>query len=267
MSAEDLREVRVAAAAAAVAFPAAGVWRVHQLPGKLHALHESPAGGEPIKPGPNRFDSPNGDYVVRYLGERLTGCLLEILAWLKPRRPTETGLAAVDGVDDPSYAGRPDPTPTDGVTEFLRTRRVARFTIAADVEATLVDVYDGGLVSALGRDRRIWQTCQRDPVRDAFAGPGGTVHLDESLIRNAHSDVGRPVTQAISWVLLGLGVAHGLRYTSRHDDAETCWALAEGLAVDVHGEVALDPSNIEHQAAVRHAAARHGIILPAAWRP
>lgn len=259
--------LRTAADAAAVSFPTQ-TYRVHLDPGWVYQ-HSEPPRVEPDYEAPNRFDDPFGRFVVRYLANQLTGSMLEVLAWHRPHEPTEDRAAAIEGLDDPGFAEMPDPTSVQGVARFLGSRKVGIFRLVhGQGVPRLIDAYDPNLLSELDRLPQM-QTRLRDVAVEKAHGAGqsGQAHLDQSLVRNAASDVGRRITQTMSWILLSqIHCVDGLQYTSRHDDSEVCWALRTEVPVVMDALPApLNPTNPEHRHAVRHAARRLHVPLPSTW--
>ena len=250
-----------------VTFPAQA-YRVHQDPGAVYE-QSGPPRIVPDYEAPNRFDDPFGRFVVRYLANQLTGSMLEVLAWHRPHEPTETAAAAIEGLEDPGFAEMPDPSPIEGVASFLRSRKVGTFRLVHGRGVPrLLNAYDPDLLSELDQLPQV-QTRLREVAVEKAHGTGrsGQAHLDQSLVRNAASDVGRPLTQTMSWILLSqIHCADGLRYTSRHDDSEVCWALRTDVPVVMDElPVPLDPTTPEHRHAVQHAARRLRVPLPPGW--
>ncbi|RYF04270.1 MAG: hypothetical protein EOO40_11375, partial [Deltaproteobacteria bacterium] len=131
----------------------------------------------------------------------------------------------------------------------------------------LVNVSDTRLLAALDANHRIRQQLCRPEVVAAFGDEHGNVHLDRSLIHNAHREIGRPVTQEISWLLFDVLGMQGLRYYSRHVDGDqsVCWALHGEVHLDMKSAEHLDPANDEHRAAVQYVSDLYSLPLPMAW--
>jgi hypothetical protein len=227
-------------------FPDRGALRVHPAPDKLPA----PRRGE--EPGLNRFDDPDNEFVVRYLGEMLRGCLLETMARFRASRRAEELLNAVQGLEPGEE--RPDLDPERGLADWLSKQRIGTCHLSSEV--TLVSVNDPALLAELDVEPRV-----RDALRDI-----GQEELDEAVIRLGGKEAGRKVTQVVSRILWERGIA-GLAYTSRHDDSERCWAIYGTTRVHFDERMAvLDPLNPEHAAAVADVAALFRIQLPSGWQ-
>lgn len=185
--------------AAAVAFPSPGGVRVHPDP---VALRQGPF---PPDTGPNRFDDPRGIYALRYLADTLRGCLLELLTRFRAHPPAEDVLAHVDGLDDPSLSGFPDPTPQDGLIGWLSRQKVAYVVLDRPATLFFVNAYDSRLLVALEGHPHVRAALDRSELRAAVApdwlGADRRVHLDQGVVRLAGAVTGRPVTQAISRAL------------------------------------------------------------------
>lgn len=264
----DDKAVERALGGATVTFPSAGALRVHRNPDHVYQPQSAPE-GEQQDPGPNRFDDPYHHYPVRYLAEQLSVCLLEVLAWFRPNATADALLEAMTaGLDAPGLAGAVDPERVEGVEAFLATNKVGLFIPSEQVPLTkLVDVFDPDLLAALDKHHRLRPHLNRPGVVRYFGDSSGAAHLDGGLIRNASKEVGRPVTQEISWLLLHVQNRQGLRYSSRHSTEEegVCWALRGGVPVDMVSVAPLDPDDAGHRAAVQQVAARYDLPLPSRW--
>ncbi len=97
-------------------------------------------------PGENRFDDPTGRYVVRYTGATLYACLVESMTWAR-RENIEAELATVAGIDPTDR----DPSMSEGIEDWLSSRKVARFAVGDD--RSILDVNDAGLLTQLADDK------------------------------------------------------------------------------------------------------------------
>jgi hypothetical protein len=209
--------------------------------------------------GPAPFDR----FLIRYAGTTLRGCLLEVLAHLRPNAEAQQREAAVDG-DDPDLVEPTESADWQHIADFLDGRKVAR--IQAD-HPTIASVNDPALLRELDTEPAVRALLDGEPARTALLEPGGgRVHLDNAAIRLA-SAVGRDITQACALALYDRpdhpGVIH---YRSRHDDAEDCWAIYDHQAVVFGQAVELSPDLAEHAAAVRSVADLWNLPLPPPWR-
>lgn len=247
---------------ATVSYPEHGALRVHPRPWHVRPPERS------LKRGPNRFDDPHDQYPVRYLAEHLSTCLLEVMARFRGNGEADDLLDAMtSGLDDPDLDDLVDPVQEEGVRDFLAENKVGVFRPPPGTRLDrLVNVSNPHLLAALDVNHRIRQQLRRPEVVAAF-GVHGAVHLDRSLIHNANSEVGRPVTQEISWLLFDVMGMQGLRYYSRHNDGDqsVCWALHGEVHLDMKPAEHLDPANDDHRAAVQYVSDLYDLPLPLAW--
>jgi len=169
----------------------------------------------------NRFDDPEGQFRVRYLATTRRGALLEILAGFRPSPPLERSLSEVVGVE-----GRDDLEPPGLVPAgFLTRLRVARigprlagtwFVDIAAVESQTVIGTHPAVAAALTRSGlgTPARPAQLDAGTVAIGGPGG-----------------RRITQLIAHVVYSETDAGGVRYASRVDINEECWAVFDTVEV------------------------------------
>lgn len=254
---------------AAVTFPAAGGLRVHPHPDQLRF--------PPFPPGqgPNRFDDPEGRYSVRYVADTLYGCLIEVLARFTPNPATEDVLLGVDGLDDPAFTGRPDPTPDQGLADWLVQQQVGHL-VLDEPPGRFIDAYHPALLGVLDTDPTVCAVLDDPGVRaalsvDPTAPPHlpTPLHLTVDLVRAAGEHGGRRVTQTLGRVLFTEPEPDldGLAYGSRHDPAQRCWALRDHVSVAWPDTRPLDPAAPDHRAAVRAAAGYLHLadLFPPAW--
>lgn len=262
-------EVRTAAA---VTFPAAGGLRVHPHPDQLRF--------PPFPPGqgPNRFDDPRGQYSVRYVADTLYGCLIEVLARFVPDPAAEAVLSGVDGLDDPAFTGRPDPTARQGLADWLIQQQVGRL-VLDEPPGRFLDAYHPGLLDALDPDPALRAVLDDPAVRAALTtdptAPSDLpdlptpLHLSVDLVHAAGEDGGRRVTQILARVLFTVAdpALDGLAYGSRHDRTQRCWALRDHVSVTWPDTHPLDPTDPDHHDAVGAAAGHLHLtdLLPPGW--
>lgn len=237
--------------------PDDGVLRVHYEPGALPARVDAV--------GPHRFDDPRPGsadrYVVRYTATTLRGCLLELLAWLRPDPEAAAREAAVIG-DPDGRTERPDARPWQALEDFLRGRQVG---VLLGPDLRLVSIDDPVLQAQLDREPAVRALLDSPQGRTALAPRGGTAHLDEAAIRLS-TDLGRALSQACSLALRDRAPRpDGIHYRSRHDDAEDCWALYDHAPVQVARVRPLDPGDEEQRKALQDVAALWGLSLPPDW--
>lgn len=199
-----------------VVLPAEGVWRVHQNP---LALPERPGPGEV---SPNRFDDPLGHYRVRYLATTRRGAFLEILARFRRSPEAVDRLRAVRNIAEHS---EPLLGPGRVPQRYVAALRAVRVT--AGSQHRFVDVASPRAQALLDRHPRVHRVLEASGLGTADDPP----QLDEATIRLS-GPRGRPVTQAVSRAVFKDTSASGIRYTSRLDVAEECWAVFEETPLD-----------------------------------
>lgn len=239
-------------AGAATRFPHTGAWRLHRAPTQL-----SPRDHNPPR---DRWDDPEHEYRVRYFATTMRGAMLEVLDHFRPNADTEAGLAEVDadGLDmlEEEFAGSvPD--------KWLTSQRFVRGIVKDD--ATFVDVTNAELLADLNDRPRIRRALATDVV---IAALGDAARLDGSTIRMA-GPAGRAITQAVSREIYEDAAGYaGVRYVTRFDDTEPCWAIFDGRTdVDFDGLHALSSLDDEHVALLNDVAGMYKLLLPANWRP
>ena len=175
-----------------------------------------------------RWDDPAGTFRTLYLGDRLQGCLLEVLAGF---RPDLAAVADVDAIEDNDGADAQFPTIRGGILprSWLRPRRAG----TAILTGEFVDV-------------RAAQTVATLRVRFGhLAAQIGLPDLDTAAIK---SSAPRTLTQAIAgWLYRDLRPpVTGVCFASRFGDDLTMWALFEQPGEDITGSTALtDAHTIE----------------------
>jgi hypothetical protein len=237
--------------------PDGGVLRVHYDPGALPAYVDTV--------GPHRFDDPRprtaDRYVMRYTATTLRGCLLELLAWLRPHPDAVAREAAIIGDADGEGEKRGAPI-WQALEDFLRGRQVG---VLLGPDLRLVSIDDPVLQAQLDPEPAVRALLDSPQGSVVLAPSGGTAHLDEAAIRLS-TGLGRALTQACSLALRDRDPRpDGIHYRSRHDDAEDCWALYDHAPVDVARVTPLDPGNEEQRKTLQDVAALWDLPLPPDW--
>lgn len=207
-------------------------------------------------PGENRFDDPTGLFVVRYTGATLYACLVETMAWAR-REDIEAELAAVAGIDPTDR----DPAMSEGIEDWLSSRKVARFAVEDD--RSILDVNDAALLTQLDKHPLV-----RRAIEESGLGtPLEPQHLDEALIRLS-GPTGRRITKAVSRAVYEWHPnAELLGYSSKHDDEAKCYVVyPSALPWDATHVRQLDAARAEDRDAVQQVAALFEIDLPETWR-
>ena len=212
---------------ARVVIPAGGALRVHPDP---LALPSALRGGEVAR---NRFDDPSGQFLVRYLATTLRGALLEVLAGFRTSPALERRLAEVTGVEGPDELEPAGVVPAG----LLARLQVAR--IGTSLATTwFVNVAATASQTVLGAH----------PVVDSalaasgLGTPGRPVQLDAGTIALA-GPLGRRITQVVARVVYTETDAGGLRYVSRVDLDEECWAVFDTVEVWTNAAEPLAPED------------------------
>lgn len=197
--------------------PTTSLWRVHRDP---TALPERPGPGETPA---NRFDDPRGEYRVRYLATSRRGAFLEVLARFRRSHETEECLQAVTEVDEDVEFESPASAPAD----FLASLRIVRAHPPSGAE--FVDVTSLTSQSRLGHHLTVRQALDASQLGSSDQ----PAQLDEATIRLG-GPRGRPITQAVSRVVFEETAAARIRYASRVDSDEECWAVFEATPLTFH---------------------------------
>ncbi|MDP8931879.1 MAG: RES family NAD+ phosphorylase [Actinomycetota bacterium] len=202
--------------------PTAMVWRVGRRPDPLKVRKPRPLPPEETRVG-NRFDSISGRFSCLYLASDSCGCFMETLGRLRPKEHLadlvreeweQRGWMNVGSV------------PAD-----WRERR-CRVQVAIDLDAPpFLDVDDAATLWTLDVLLR--------PQLDTWQ----VDELDTSVIRGQD----RRVTRAIAdwaWEFRSpefpIGFA-GIRYISRLDSKQECWAVFDDIEVREIGRTAISP--------------------------
>lgn len=200
---------------------------------------------------------------------------MEVLARFVPHPATEDVLLDVTGLDDPAFTGRPDPTPRQGLADWLVQQQVGRL-VLDDPPGRFIDAYHPGLITTLDTHPAVRAVLDDPAVHaaltaDPTAPPAlpAPLHLTVDLIRAAGEHGGRRVTQSIGRVLFTEPdpALDGLAYGSRHDPTQRCWALRDHVGVTWPDTHPLDPTDPHQRDTVQAAARRLHLedLLPPAW--
>lgn len=241
-----------------VSFPDDGVWRVHPEPELLPRAPRFEDG----EIAQSRFDDPAGQYKVRYAGGTLRGCLLEVLsASFRVRQSVEDRVAAITNaeaepgdladLDEAKEVEGPGRVPE----RWLAAQSAARF--VADPHGRFVNVLDAWFLAEYSSRPRIRRAIDRH-LGELYDLDAGTILLN--------LEYGRPVTQAASAELWSDDESWGgVRYLSRLDLHEECWAVFDRTRVEFDAAQPLNSSNAGHREALQSAAALLQLQLPPAW--
>jgi RES domain len=234
-------------------FPYDGAVRVHPEPAALARLRRE-------GPGRNRFDDPDGQFLIRYAADTLHGCLVETMARLRPHPETEAVLAAITDVDDEEPRERAYADPSLGIADWLTEQHIGQLQIMSS-DPLLVDVEHATMLDALDAHPDV----RRALDQSGLGTSDDPSRLDAGIIRLS-GPVGRPITQSVSRAIYEwISGVDGIGYWSRLDSTERCWAIYDHAPVRV-AVLPLDPQVTSHREAVRAVATRYGIPLPADWR-
>ena len=221
-----------------VSAPTAMLWRVGRRPSPLATSPPRALPPEETKVG-NRFDSLAGRFACLYLASDSRGCFMEVLGRLKP----DERLAALVA-DEWQERGwmRVGNVPAD-----WRERR-CRVQVAIHVDAPpFLDVDD-----ALTLQRR------DEELRPQLDG-WGIDQLDTSVVRGRDRRVTRLIADW-AWEFRSDRFPHGLsgiRYVSRLDSSQECWAVFSGVETREIGRTPLLPQDPD----LLYAARRLGLTI------
>lgn len=243
----------------AAEWPSGGTVRLHYDPGALPRLGD--------QPGPNRFDDPRprtlDRFRIRYTATSLRGCLLELLARFRQNDEARAREAAVD-TDDPDFVDAPQADEWRHIADFIAGRKVGTLQVH---EPVVVSVNDSVVQHELDREPAVRAVLDSADARAALLERGGVrVHLDNAAIRLS-SPVGRYLTQACALALYDRephpDVIH---YRSRHDDAESCWAIYHYADAAVLQVVDFTAAVEAHRKTMRSVCELWDLPLPPEWR-
>jgi hypothetical protein len=183
-------------------------------------------------------------------------------ASFRTRTPLEERIAAVTNADaiehqllDVQEPKELEPSGRVPMT-WLAGQKIATFRIT-DAEAEFVDVVNPYFLATYGLNSRVRRAIERH-LGEEYDLDAGTVMLNLQH--------GRPVTQALAAVLWGEEPPpSGIRYLSRLDLGEECWAVFDRTEVEFTGATPLDPTNSEHRMALQQAAEVLRLALPPVW--
>lgn len=241
--------------------PVEGVVRVGYEPGEL----PTPRDGV----GPNRFDDPRprtmDRYLIRYAGRSLRGCLLELLAWLRPDPAAVLREAQIldDADSDEAQAVlAAQEAEAQAIADFLGGREVGSLAVDGLVA---VSINDPGLQAELDREPAVRALLDSPEGQAALGGGSKKAHLDEAAVRLS-TDLGRDLTRACSLAIRDRdNRPDAIHYRSRHDDTEDCWAIYDHAPVQLVGSSPLDPADSNHRDALADVAALWQLALPKEW--
>jgi hypothetical protein len=138
---------------------------------------------------------------------------------------------------------------------WLASQRVGHCTVS--IGASFVDVLDADFLATYERHPRIRRAIDRHL--------GHQYDLDVATIL-LNLQLGRPVTQAVAAELWSEEAEHaGIRYVSRLDITEECFAVFSRTDVVFDHVAPLNPSVDAHRDALLSAAATLGLVLPSSW--
>lgn len=187
----------------------------------------------------NRFDSLLGNYGVLYCATALSGCYTEVLARFRPSPRLRSVVA--DEWDERGWM-RIGSLPAS----WRERTRVVRLAVDAS-SPPFLDVENADTRAYLERK----------------LGPGlaylGVDHLDVPVIRREDRRVTRMISQW-AWGATdddGVPMFSGIRYLSKLDTDEECWAIFDDVGLRTLSERPVDPDHPE----LRRVLDRYGLIL------
>lgn len=171
-----------------------------------------------------RWDDAEGRFRMLYAADSLSGCLIELLAPLRPDRSLAAELSAIDTAPDDAQR---HPTSWVGLidTAWLDNRAAGR----ARITGSFCDVVAAASIAHL-HQRLIGR-----------AKGLGFADVDVAVLHDARS---RPLTQMVARYVFQGTELDGLRYFSRHGNDLGQWALFE-RRVDQPPACLVDARNVE----------------------
>jgi hypothetical protein len=184
--------------------------------------------------------------------------MVELLARFQDSAEAEDVLAQIEGVEE---LDGPDYSKLDGVEEWLSRQYVGCLELVD--EPLIIDIDHAEFLVELDKNPYVRAALDESPL----SSPGSAAHLDFAIIRLT-APLGRPITQAVSRAIHeDYPAVGGIRYSSRIDTREECWALYDETDVRWigHHDRQLSPGEREHLDAVCSAAQLLQISLPPEW--
>ncbi|MDQ3660940.1 MAG: RES domain-containing protein [Actinomycetota bacterium] len=213
------------------------------------------------EPGPSRFDDPAGLFVVRYLATHLQGCMIELLARFRDNEAADNRVAQVQNVEPEDVALDADgaESKAEGIRVYLAKQSVVRVYVAGEVP--IVRINDAATLGHLNTHPLVRSALDAS----GLGTPQGPAELDGGTIR-LKGEAGRMITQAVSRAVYeGDARPGGLRYFSRLDDTQECWALFDRVTVEFENQQQLTSEDPDHRAATARAATTLSVELPREW--
>lgn len=169
-----------------------------------------------------RWDDRTGTFRTLYVASNLLGCLLEVLA---PLRPDPTMVAELEGIVEDDQDAEERPTVEAG-----------------EVDPAWLDVRAAGSANLTGRHCAVTSTETVAALRPHFIRQAlalGRLDFDVSALKDGAT---RGLTQSVSTYIYEHTDLAGVRFASRHGDEMRMWAIFERA-----GEPDVSPllSNIE----------------------
>jgi len=188
--------------------------------------------------------------------------MVELLARFRDNEAADNRLAQVQNVEPEDVAlaaGDADSTKVEGIRDYLARQSVVRAHVVGDVP--IVRVNDAAILAHLNTHPIIRLALDAS----GLGTPQGPAELDGGTIR-LKGEAGRMITQAVSRAVYeGDARPGGLRYFSRLDDTQECWALFDRVTVEFENQQQLTSEDPDHRAATTRAAETLTVELPREW--
>jgi hypothetical protein len=218
--------------------PAGNLWRVGRRPDPLRMRPPKPLAPHETAVG-NRFDSLTGRFSCLYLATDSRGCMMEVLGRMKPDQ-------RLGALVEQEWAER-GWMRVGNVPADWRERR-CRVQVAIDLEAPpFLDVDDAATLQQLDEELR--------PQFDAW----GVDQLDTGVIRGRDRRVTRLIADW-AWAFRSDTEPSdfaGIRYVSRLDSSQECWAVFDDIEVREMGRTPISPRDND----VRYACQQLGLTV------
>jgi len=200
-----------------------------------------------------RFDDPRREFRVRYAAHSVRGCLVELMSQWRPSASEVVARARAFKRSEFDIAPQwLDPAvPKAWLSQqYMVEFRAVRTTSIFDLPGNLADLSNDEriaelVVSGFGDDQVL------DVATVMMAGPAGR-RVSQQVARSVYERQPRP---------------DGIHFRSRFDPDELCWALYSHCAIDWKTSArSLSSEDNDDRAAVKAAAAVHGLAVPQEWR-
>ena len=175
-----------------------------------------------------RWDDAQGQFRTLHAATTLLGCLLEVLAHLRPNRGVGGEVEAVSAVGNDE--------------DQFPTRR------AGEIDPTWLEVRCAASGTLWGRFCAVTTSTSLASLRTPFLAQALDLGLDDLDAAALKAPTTRPLTQAIATHIHQMQDFDGVRFASRHGDDLEMWAIFER---PTEGRDVPSPPQVTEQTVVR----------------